>query len=133
MLVAQAGDIQHVLVHDIVLGGVEKENHVDLVVDNALPDLLDAPVLVGEEELHRQAGRLRHHTPGGVGRADRVLGEYAAVGGTELDHQVLLFGMAHNGDIHGDGTSLVCYGGLSDAHDGDLPPLQPLGNVPAGH
>lgn len=107
MLVAQAGDIQHVLVHLVVLGGVEEQHHVDLVVDNALADLLDASVLVGEEELDRQTGGLRHHAPGRVGAADGVLGQNAAIGGAELYHQLLLFDVTHNCDIHGSNTSSV--------------------------
>ena len=49
VLVTQVGDIQHIVVHAVVLRGVEEEDHIDLIIDNALTDLLDTAVLMGEE------------------------------------------------------------------------------------
>ena len=74
VLVTQSGDIHDALVHLVVLGRVEEQHHVDLIVDDALADLLHTPVLVGEKQIDRQAGGLRHHAAGGVGGADDVLG-----------------------------------------------------------
>ena len=109
VLVTQAGDIHDAVVHVGVLGVVEEQDHVDLIVDDALADLLDAAVLVGQEQVDRQAGGLRHHTPRGIGGADGVLGQDPAVGGAELDHQLLFAVVAHKGDVHGGYLLISCW------------------------
>ena len=110
MLVTQAGDIQHVLIHLVVQGGVEEQHQIDHVVHDLLADLLNAAVLVGQEEIDLQSGGVGDHAAGGVGGAYGMLGQDAAVGGTELYHQILLFGMTHDCDIHGGLPSFICWG-----------------------
>ena len=95
VLVAQIGDIFQVGVQVIGLGIGEEEDHVDLVVGDPGPDLLAAAVFVGEEEVHRQSGGLGHQLTRGVGGADGVLGEDAAVGDAELHHQFFFPVVAH--------------------------------------
>ena len=51
VLVAQPGDIEDVLVISWSWGELKKEHQVDLIVDDALADLLDAPVLMGQEQV----------------------------------------------------------------------------------
>ena len=69
VLVAQAGDIHDAVIHVGILGIVEEEDHIDLIVNDTLADLLDSPVFVGQEQIDGQAGGLRHHSAGGVGGA----------------------------------------------------------------
>ena len=57
-------------------------------------------MLVGQEQVDVQAGGLGHHAAGGVGGADGVFGQNAAVCGAELDHQLLLLVVTHERDIH---------------------------------
>ena len=101
VLVTQLGDGQHAVVQLSGAGVVEEQHHVDLVVDDALTDLLDAAVGVGQEQIDRKTGGLRDHAAGGVGGAYGVLGQDAAVSSAELDHQFLLMVVAHQCDVHG--------------------------------
>ena len=100
VLVAESGNILQIRVQIVGLGIGEEKHHVDLVVGDAGADLLAAAVLVGEEELDRQAGGLGHQAASRVGGADGVLGENAAVGNAELHHQLFFPVMAHQGNIH---------------------------------
>ena len=63
-------------------------------------DLLAAAVLAGEEQVDVEPRGLGDHTAGGVGGAQVVPGQDAGVGGAELDHQVLLVVVGHQGNIH---------------------------------
>ena len=94
-------------------------------------------MLMGQKQIDRQTGGLGDHTPGGVGAADGMLGQDPTICSTKLYHQVLLFGMAHNGDVHGINTSLVCMIAtvgryLSNTHNRHPLALQPAGDIPAG-
>src|SRR5699024_10638028 len=107
VLVAQAGDIVQILVQIVGVGVVEKEDHINLVVGNAGADLLGAAVGMGHKQLDRQAGGLRHQTPGAAGGAHRVLGEDAAVSDAELHHQLLLCVVTHKSNVHGNPSFLM--------------------------
>ena len=102
VLVAQVDNVAQVLFQLVGGGVVEEQHHVNLVVGDACADLLRAALGVGQEELNGQAGGLRHLTAGIAGGADGVLGEDAAVGNAELDHQFFFVIVAHQGNIHAD-------------------------------
>ena len=108
VLVAQAGDIHDAVIHVGILGIVEEEDHIDLIVNDTLADLLDSPVFVGQEQIDRKTGGLRDHAAGGVGGAYGVLGQQSAVRGAELDHQLLLAVVTHDSNIHGGVYLLLC-------------------------
>lgn len=84
-------------------GGVgrvaEIENEVDLVIGDARADLLGA-LLVVEVERYGQPRGLGHELAGGVGRAEVVIGENAAVGNAELDHKFLLAVVGQESYVH---------------------------------
>ena len=65
-----------------------------------IPGALAAALGVGQEQLHRQAGGLGNLLAGIAGGADGVLGENAAVGNAELDHELLFVVVAHQSDVH---------------------------------
>ena len=100
VLVAQIDDVVQVLFQLIGVGVVEEQHHVDLVIGDAGADLLAAALGVGQEQLHRQAGGLGNLLAGIAGGADGVLGENAAVGNAELDHELLFVVVAHQSDVH---------------------------------
>ena len=100
VLVAHLVDVLQVRVQVVGLGVREEEDHINLVVSDAGTDLLAAAVGVGQEQPHRQARGLRHQTARGVGGADGVLGQHAAVGDAELHHQLFFVVVTHDRDIH---------------------------------
>ena len=100
VVVAHLVDVLEVGVQIAGLGIGEEQDHIDLVVGDTGADLLAAAVGVGQEQTHRQAGGLGDQAAGGVGRADGVLGQHAAVGDAELYHQLFLVVMTHQSDIH---------------------------------
>ena len=100
VLVAQLGDIQNVLVGGALVGIVEAQHHVDLVVGDAGADLLAAAVFKGQKAVYLQAGGLLHLLAGVGGGAQGVLRQNAAVGGAELHHQLLAVVVSDQGNIH---------------------------------
>ena len=108
VLVAQPGDVGHILIGGLLVGVAEAQHHVDLVVSDAGRDLLAAAVGKGEEPVDGQTGGLGDLLAGAGGGAEGVLGQYAAVGGAELHHQLFLVVMRHQSDIH-KGRSFLRY------------------------
>ena len=92
-------------IEQIIHGGIKEENHIDLVVADSLTDLFNSAQFMGEELIDIQSRGIGDHLSSGVGSADSMLGQDAAIRSTELNHQVLLFRMTHNCDVHGTGTS----------------------------
>ena len=86
MLITQTHDIHDFCVEQIIHGGIEKEDHVNLIVADSLTDLLNSAQLMGQELVDLQSGGIGDHLSSGVGSADSMLGQDAAIRSTELNH-----------------------------------------------
>ena len=100
VLVAQAGDIDDVRGGLLGVGIVEAEDHVQLVIGDAGADLLATAVVKAHKSVDGQACGLGHHLAGGGGGAKGMLGQDAAIGGAELDHEFLAVVVSDQCDIH---------------------------------
>lgn len=81
-------------------GGVaEKQDQVNLVVGDARADLLAAALGAGQVQRDGQARGFAHQLAGGVGGADVVTGQDAAVGNAKLHHQFFLSVVGQKRDI----------------------------------
>lgn len=84
----------------LLVGVGEAQYHVDLVIGNARGDLLPAAVGEGQKTVYGQSGGIGDLLSGAGGGAEGVLGQDAAVGGAELDHQLLAVVVCHQCNIH---------------------------------
>ena len=103
---AETGDIGDLSCHLLIVGIVEEQHQVELVVGDAGADLLAAAVGIGQEAVYVQTGGIGYHVTGGVGGVDVVLGQNTGISGAELYHQLFLVIVGHKGDIHGSGSFL---------------------------
>ena len=85
------------------VGGVgvgEQQHQVDFVISNAGVDLLVTALLMGKQQGDGQTGIVGNQATGGGGGKQLVLHQHAFIGGTELNHQFLLFVVRQKRDIH---------------------------------
>ena len=83
-----------------LIGIVEAQHHINLIIGDAGRDLLATAVLEGQETVYGQTGGILHLLAGIGGGAQGVLSQDAAVGGAELHHQLFAVVVCDQGDVH---------------------------------